>query len=325
MPLEHSSSPAALKRNIGTLMREVGKSPHVGSRAQAIAIGYATQRRAAHRAFGGGLDTPFDPMQGSMAGMMQQGMPNNGVGAAPTMPLAPGAMPSVGIAGAIPQPPSVLPPPSQLPQQPMPQGQPQNTSVGVAPPPAGTPTTPNNPMSRPLMANGGALNRASGGMNMMRGPHLDTSWQTRNEARQLMHGPILSAVPGRTDNHQARVPANSYVLPAAHLAAMGRGNSVAGLSIANQMFGGPWGTSPMKMGHGHPRFGRASGGHVGEDKDFPSVACNLAGGEYVIHPRAIIQKFGSIKRGHKILDHWIMSLRDKEIKTLKNLPKPAKS
>lgn len=46
MPLIHKAGKAALKKNIGTLMGEVGKSPHVQSRAQAIAIAYSTQRRA---------------------------------------------------------------------------------------------------------------------------------------------------------------------------------------------------------------------------------------------------------------------------------------
>ena len=53
MPLEHSSSDAALKRNIGSLMGEVGKSPHVQSRAQALAIAFETQRRG--RAYGDGV------------------------------------------------------------------------------------------------------------------------------------------------------------------------------------------------------------------------------------------------------------------------------
>jgi hypothetical protein len=46
MPLIKSKSKAARATNIKTLMGEVGKSPHVQSPAQAVAIGYATQRRA---------------------------------------------------------------------------------------------------------------------------------------------------------------------------------------------------------------------------------------------------------------------------------------
>lgn len=51
MPLIKSKSDKAFKANVGTLMHDVGKSPHVQSRAQALAIAYATKRRA--RAAGG--------------------------------------------------------------------------------------------------------------------------------------------------------------------------------------------------------------------------------------------------------------------------------
>lgn len=47
MPLIHSASKKARQKNIKTLMHEVGESPHVQSRAQAVAIGYSEQRRAA--------------------------------------------------------------------------------------------------------------------------------------------------------------------------------------------------------------------------------------------------------------------------------------
>lgn len=47
MPLIHSASKSARQKNIKTLMHEVGESPHVQSRAQAVAIGYSEQRRAA--------------------------------------------------------------------------------------------------------------------------------------------------------------------------------------------------------------------------------------------------------------------------------------
>jgi|SRR5215475_12181446 len=58
MPLEHSSSPGAFKRNVSTLMGEVGQSPHVQSRKQALAIAYATQRRGNRRADGGDVAPP---------------------------------------------------------------------------------------------------------------------------------------------------------------------------------------------------------------------------------------------------------------------------
>lgn len=54
MPLEHSGSKPAFKRNVTNLMHEVGKSPHVQSQAQALAIAYDIKRRA-KRAAGGGV------------------------------------------------------------------------------------------------------------------------------------------------------------------------------------------------------------------------------------------------------------------------------
>jgi hypothetical protein len=47
MPLIHSASKKARQKNVKTLMHEVGESPHVQSRKQAIAIAYSEQRRAA--------------------------------------------------------------------------------------------------------------------------------------------------------------------------------------------------------------------------------------------------------------------------------------
>ncbi len=53
MPLIHSGTESAFKTNVQNLMHEVGKSPHVKSRDQALAIAYATKRRAKGYAFGG--------------------------------------------------------------------------------------------------------------------------------------------------------------------------------------------------------------------------------------------------------------------------------
>ena len=46
MPLEKSRSEKAFKRNVSTLMKEVGASPHVQSRKQALAIAYDIKRKA---------------------------------------------------------------------------------------------------------------------------------------------------------------------------------------------------------------------------------------------------------------------------------------
>lgn len=41
MPLKKGSSKATISANIRTLMHEVGKSPHVQSRKQAIAVAFS--------------------------------------------------------------------------------------------------------------------------------------------------------------------------------------------------------------------------------------------------------------------------------------------
>lgn len=53
MPLNKSGSKEAFSSNVRTLMHDVGKSPHVQSQKQALAIAYETKRRA--RAEGGGV------------------------------------------------------------------------------------------------------------------------------------------------------------------------------------------------------------------------------------------------------------------------------
>jgi hypothetical protein len=62
MPLDHSKSPGAFKTNVRTLMHDVGKSPHVQSREQALAIAYSTARRAGvKKADGGKVQTKPPP------------------------------------------------------------------------------------------------------------------------------------------------------------------------------------------------------------------------------------------------------------------------
>lgn len=46
MPLEKGSSKKVLRHNVEKLMHEVGKSPHVQSQKQAVAIAYSQQRES---------------------------------------------------------------------------------------------------------------------------------------------------------------------------------------------------------------------------------------------------------------------------------------
>lgn len=148
--------------------------------------------------------------------------------------------------------------------------------------------------------------------------------------RQMFHqGFLHSAVPGRTDKLPISVSGGAYVLPADHVAALGQGNSLAGANIVNKMFKmGPYGSAQTPLHAAHapmphvnvnapkPKTHFAHGGH-GKPTDIIA-----AGGEIVIPPEKIIEKFGNLKHGHKALDEWVIDTRKDHIKDLKGLKPP---
>jgi hypothetical protein len=157
-----------------------------------------------------------------------------------------------------------------------------------------------------------------------------TSWEERASGRSLTHaGMIHSAVPGRTDALPITVGGGAYVVPADHLASLGQGNSIAGGQIVNRMLGlGKHGglRAPRAIIHKQGRMKMpkiATGGAPShDDKPVPIIA---AGGEFVIPPEKVREiGGGDIDKGHRILDHWVLTERKKHIKTLKNLKPPKK-
>ena len=165
----------------------------------------------------------------------------------------------------------------------------------------------------------------------------------RASGGRVHNGAIMSAVPGRTDNHPMAVGSGAYVLPADHVSSMGQGNTAAGMSVLNNIFGpsGPYGIgkSPsIRRGAGVPKppsiktkgVMRADGGFAPEMPDTVEppdpVDIMAAGGEFVIPPEYVAAVGnGDMKRGHEILDKWVVSNRKNHIDTLKKLPGPAKS
>lgn len=140
---------------------------------------------------------------------------------------------------------------------------------GLAPPPPNTlqglgrPMTP-MPMQPPVGQMGAPPMGMGRGYQMGGMPNLGNIFE-RSEARQLMHtGPILSTVGGRTDQHAISVPSGSYVFPAAHVSALGQGNTINGLKVLQGMFG-PSIHQPRGMGIPHARppapmnFGKMAG------------------------------------------------------------------
>lgn len=171
--------------------------------------------------------------------------------------------------------------------------------------------------------------RASGGLTTPK----PAGWQTRNEARGMMHtGPIGGITGGRTDVHKMNVPGGSYVVPAYAVSHLGENNTAHGMAKLGAMFhpGGPFGSAAtgIKHGAGAPHAPKApklaKGGKTDETgKPVPIIA---ASGEFVI-PESIVRNIGrgDIDFGHRVLDHWILSIKKEHAKTIRKLPGPAKS
>jgi hypothetical protein len=139
-------------------------------------------------------------------------------------------------------------------------------------------------------------------------------------------GPIHSPVAGRTDHLPMHVKSGSYVVPADIISAMGEGNTMAGFKSAKMVFsgtpytkGGVYGQSTSPYGAMMPK---AEGGATDGDDLVPIVA---AGGEYVVSPEEVGNiGGGDLDHGHKVLDAFVLKMRDKTIKTLQTLPGPKK-
>jgi hypothetical protein len=169
-----------------------------------------------------------------------------------------------------------------------------------------------------------ARRRADGGM-------ASPPWYVRAEARNIGHvGPVMSAVPGRTDRHNINVASGSYVLPAETVSHMGQSNTLAGFQRAGQMFGpgGPYGSGAMKIAHGSlpkpPRpMGLSSEGGARGEGEHTLVPVVVAGGEYIIPPEVVrAMGHGDLKEGHKALDEFVMKTRRDHLKTIKKLKPP---
>jgi hypothetical protein len=168
--------------------------------------------------------------------------------------------------------------------------------------------------------------KAHGGLSFSPKKHAAMPRAFRAPKATKIHvGPIHSPVAGRTDHLPMHVASGSYVIPADIISAMGEGNTMAGFKVAKNIFSQPFygsGTpySASGLPYGAPAPHKAEGGEV---NTVPIVA---AGGEYVIHPRDVVKiGNGSLDDGHKTLDHFVLQMRKKTVKTLKSLPGPKKN
>lgn len=149
---------------------------------------------------------------------------------------------------------------------------------------------------------------------------------------QPASGFLNSAVAGRTDHINAMPGSGSYVLPADVVSGLGEGNSLAGAKFMQMALStGPHGM-PLPKGGGHaprmsmrttnriPSFHRAAGGPA------EAVPIMAAGGEFILTAEQVAAiGGGDIKRGHRILDAFVLHVRKKTIKEMRNLRGPVKS
>lgn len=115
-----------------------------------------------------------------------------------------------------------------------------------------------------------------------------------------------------------------FKMPNAMKSQMPHGRGMGMTGLGGHRFAQPgMGMRPPRMGQGIMAYGgQAHGGTPQEGQEgVPIVA---AGGEHVISPEEIIWKFGSLNRGHNMLDHIVKHLRKKHIKQQAGLPPPKK-
>lgn len=184
-------------------------------------------------------------------------------------------------------------------------------------------TNPSNPITQKLLNTGGVANRAMGGFDVAKSANLRPPPYQRQEIRNLHIGPVASPVPGRSDNHQIKVPSGSYVFPAAFVSSVGKGNTNAGFNVIGRMYG--MGHRLMQStGQGMGMRYASEGGARGGEHPYQHVSVDVSGGEYIVPPWQIVAKHGSLKKGHAVMDKFVMNQRKKEIEIQKKLPPPAK-
>lgn len=154
--------------------------------------------------------------------------------------------------------------------------------------------------------------------------------RAKAEGGGVFAGPIVSAVPGRTDDHEMDVASGSYVLPSSHVASLGEDNTLAGMQHLKQI--GPHGI--RKLAHAAQgakdvirkhRLKRAIGGATQDDETGHPVPVMTAGGEHVMSPDDVrVVGDGDVTLGHRLLDNWVVQNRKHHVKTLQKLKPPAR-
>lgn len=147
---------------------------------------------------------------------------------------------------------------------------------------------------------------------------------------KVTSGGLDSALPGRSDKLGIGAKPGSFVVPADVVSAVGQGNTKAGIAHLDGMFkegnaafkSGPYGTHMPRPGarSAIPRRGKpqtyADGGAV------DAVPIAVSGGEYIIQPEELHNRFGDVEVGHEVMKHFVNDQRADYIKRLRSLPGP---
>lgn len=176
------------------------------------------------------------------------------------------------------------------------------------------------------MAGQDEANAAEGkktGGGVKKHPQIDDNPQDHEFIDFSRGGLIDSHIPGRTDKIPMRVRPGSYVLPADIPSALGEGNSKAGAEILKKMFThGAYGLPPPHIHNREFRYPHMMR-HKAEGGKTDHVPIVAAGGEFVVHPDVVEHLGnGSMTKGHKMLDQFVLHTRREHIKTLRKLKPP---
>ena len=135
---------------------------------------------------------------------------------------------------------------------------------------------------------------------------LETARRAKRAKGGKVHlGPVIGDTGGRADKVDTSVPDGTYVIPSQAVSHLGENNTMAGLKVLQHMFPN---SSPKKAR-------QAKGG----------VPVAIADGEFCVSPEDVTRVGGGdIEHGHRVLDNWVMQLKEDHIKTLAGLEPPVK-
>lgn len=123
------------------------------------------------------------------------------------------------------------------------------------------------------------------------------------KAARLTLGGVRGKTGGRADKLPVDVPAGAYVIPADVVAALGDGNTEAGMARLDRQF-------PAARGY-------AAGGRA------EPVPIQISDGEFVVSPAAVAALGGGDEGyGHEVLDEFVTQTRAAYADHLQNLPGP---